>query len=188
MKPIKKILSILGVAIAMSFVVLPLAGWTCAANADEAEAPMQTAAIGGIQPLFGGSTSKTLEFENKEWVTITASAGNWIAPWADEAVITIESGSNDAYCGFEVQFIWKNERVTRWRHPRQLDPSTGEPLQLLERTEEGRYLFREAKNCDASGLMGTPGDRWACDNIKVLLFARIGNGPMKTLEVGPVYF
>ncbi len=200
MKSIKKLFAMLGVMLAMSVVVMPLAGWTSAASADEAETAIQTAAIGGVQPLFGGSKQKTFEFPTDQIdsngkrvtldVNVTVSAGNWIWPSADGAVVTITSPSEKTYFGFEVKFVWTNDvgKYTYWRVPGQLDVGIGENLQILDRDDSGNYYTRLVKNCNASGLSGNPGQKWACDHILVICYVRIVGYELQSYTFDPVYF
>lgn len=199
MKSIKKLFAMLGVMLAMSVVVMPLAGWTSAANADEAETAIQTAAIGGVEPLGGGSEFHQFQFqvgvdENGKPVylnvDVTASAGNWIWPYADEAVITISSTSEKVHYGFEVQFVWTNDvgKYTYWRVPGQFDVGVGENLRILEANDERKYYARLVKNCDAKEVSGKAGQRWACDHIYVIFYVRITGYELQSYTFGPVYF
>ncbi len=191
MKSIKKLFAMLGVMLAMSVVVMPLAGWTSAASADEAETAIQTAAIGGVETLGGGTQSETLDMGNGRWVKFRASAGNWIWPATDEAVITVESSYYETYISFEVEFVWTNakDKTTYWRYPRLLDLGTGTPMNFLDINDENKYKTVEKMNCNDSQLMGDAGQRWACDHIYLRGFARLGSdGPIKSCTIGPVYF
>ena len=174
MKNFRKIFSIIGIAIALSLAVVPLAGWTSAANADEAETPVETAAIGGVQPLFGGDYTTTLEFTTG-YVEFFAAAGNWIWPYADEAVINVSANTANVSYGFEVTFVWTNaNRRTHWYVPNDFNSITGSPLKNLE-LKNNKYEIEYVKNCNDSSLTGKPGDKWACDHIIVDFIARLGN-------------
>ena len=198
MKKIKKLLAIVGIAISMSATIIPLAGWTEAnvqtdggsmvseLTQECSMTSLQPKDNFGVMPLYGGSESYTFVFEEGKTITFTASAGNWIWPYKDEAVITVNANFDQAYYSFQVRFIWTNAsgRETVWSCPGQLDEISGYPFMLV--SSENNYTIKHKKKCtDADG---NPGSGWSCDHIIVRAFARCGNGKVKATEIGPVYF
>ena len=199
MKKIKRNLSIFGAAIIMAVTVVSLAGWTSAdIKAEETLnifeqaqengiMPLQDQEDYGVMPLYGGSKSYTFSFENGKYISFTASAGNWIWPFTDEAVITVKANFDKAYYSFQVRFIWTNDsgKETTWSCPGQLDENTGYPFMLL--SKENDYTIKYTKNC--TDAEGHPGTSWSCDHIIVRAFARDGStGKVQATEIGPVYF
>ena len=72
--------------------------------------------------------------------------------------------------------------------PGQLDVGIGENLQILDRDDSGNYYTRLVKNCNASGLSGNPGQKWACDHILVICYVRIVGYELQSYTFDPVYF
>ncbi len=185
--------------------IMPLAGWTSAdIKTEEVPAVSEQVqeesipklakedglqAIGdyGVMPLYGGSTSYTFSFDNEKYISFTASAGNWIWPFTDEAVITVSANFNQAYYSFQVRFIWTNDpgRETTWNCLGQLDEISGYPFMLL--SSENDYTIKYTKNC--TDAPGDPGTSWSCAYIIVRAFAKDGSsGQVQATEIGPVYF
>ncbi len=198
MKGLKKYFAIFGVAVAMFAAIVPLAGWTGSAiKAEEISAltvqsqeeqvnPLH-AQENGVMPLYGGSESYTFIFDKGRTISFTASAGNWIWPFTDEAVITVKANFDAAYYSFQVRFIWTNSpgRETTWSCPGQLDEITGYPFMLLSKDND--YTIKYTKNC--TDATGNPGTSWSCAYIVVRVFAKDGNsGKVQSTEIGPVYF
>ena len=188
MKIGKKIPAALGVACAMTFALMPLAAWT-RADAETVETPVQSTAISSVQPLYGGQASKVFTFSNSQTVTVSLDAENWIWPWADAAIVTISSDSPDTYYGFRLKFVWTNDssKATVWSVPSQYSTNTHAPLKLLE-PSNGVYKVSLEKNCDDGSLSGSPGSRWACEQIEVVFSVRIGSEPVQTHTFSPVHF
>ncbi len=198
MKKFKRTLVVFGTIIAMFATIVPLAGWTRAdvktnesvtiSNQFQEDETMHLQAQGdyGIMPLYGGSKSYTFTFADGKYISFTASAGNWIWPFKDEAVITVKANFDQAYYSFYVRFIWTNVsgRETTWSCPGQLDEVSGYPFMLL--SKENDYTIKYTKKC--TDAKGNPGTSWSCDHIIVRVFAKEGNGKVQATEIGPVYF